>query len=98
MFDERKGYRHDNALALESETISVLIVVSEANASRALVAGFALQESLGVIVIGEAGGVAVARDIVSMSGQEGFGDGARFRAADAEIDGSFGEREIEVAD
>jgi hypothetical protein len=41
MFDERNGYRHDNALALESETISVLIVVSEANASRDLVAGLA---------------------------------------------------------
>jgi hypothetical protein len=41
MFDERKGYGHDNALALESETIGILIVVSEANTSRALVAGFA---------------------------------------------------------
>ena len=58
----------------------------------------ALEECLGVVVEGEAGGLAVAGRVVVLAGEESGGERLAFGAVDAEVDGGLGKGAVEVAD
>ena len=58
--------------------------------------GLALEEGLGVVVEGEAGGLTVSCRVVALAGEEGAGEGLAIGAIDAEVDGGLGEGAVEI--
>ena len=63
-----------------------------------LESGFAFEKGLGIVVEGEAGGLAVAGEAVALLVEELAGEGSACVAIDAEIDGGFGEGAVKIAD
>ena len=62
-----------------------------------LEAGFALQKSLGVVVVAEAGGNAIGPEDVALVFEKLLCARLRFVAGDTKVDGGFGEGAIKIA-